>query len=179
MNLDLYSRNLSVGITGHREFIGSQSPVFHRSIGDLLYYLERNVCKPEDQVVLSTGLASGADCLVAEMAIKRGWSIRAILAAPAEEFERDFASSTEINTFYTLLHQADEVTVAAPSGTPSPDRYCCVGDLLISRVDHLIAIWDGNMFNPRAGGTAWVVARFLAREATNSNRLHHIKVQRV
>jgi hypothetical protein len=178
MSPEASARALTVGVTGHRAFTGGDSQAFRRAVVGVLESLEHVQGQAVNRPNLLTGLAAGADCLVTELALERGWTAVAVLAAPVEDFEGDFTPGAPLEMFRALLQRVDEVVVTAPTGTPSPDRYCRVGDWLVERSDHLIAVWDRDMSRPKAGGAAWVVQRFLKQDDSAWERVHHIQVQR-
>jgi len=167
---------LSVGVTGHRFFRQSGSQEFVQSLSDIFTELEQQ-CN-DGFPVLYSGLADGADCEVAELAIIRGWELIAVLAGPEAEFALEHAPSKRTEVYAKLLGLAQGIIIAAPAGTSSPERYCKVGDQIIQSIDHLIAVWDGDASNAMPGGTAWVVAKFLQSGTNAVGRLHHLKVNR-
>ena len=136
------------------------------------------VRSPDGVPVLYSGLADGADCEVAQLAVWRGWELVAVLAAPEADFAAEHETQHGKALYEKLLDCAQRIIIAAPSYTDSPERYCMVGDQILGPIDHLIAVWDGDSSNPKAGGTAWVVAKFLHTGSDNLNKLHHLKVNR-
>lgn len=168
---------ISVGITGHRSFLQSGSRDFAESLSDVLSLIESGSIG--ELPVLFSGLADGADCEVAMAALLRGWDLVAILASSEAEFAMEHETSEKVAVYQKLLGRAQQVVVAAPPGTASPLRYCMVGEQIIEHVDQLIAVWDGDTSDPKAGGTAWVVERFRSKGLQPAEKLHHIKVTRV
>lgn len=167
---------IRVGVTGHRVFIKSDLKNFTRSLIDVFSLIESE--STSERPLLFSGLADGADCEVAVSALLRGWDLVAVLAAPAADFSMEHETPEKVAVFNKLLDKAQRVVIAAPPGTTSPLRYCMVGEQIIATIDHLIAVWDGDTSNPKAGGTAWVVERFLHNGLERPKRLHHIKVKK-
>ena len=170
------SSRVSVGVTGHRAFIQSGSRDFVRSL--------RNVCSlielesAGERPMLFSGLADGADCEVAMFALSRGWDLVAVLASPEVDFVLEHETSETVAMYEKLLGRAQRIVIAAPPGTVSPLRYCMVGEQISEPIEHLIAVWDGDTSSPKAGGTAWVVEKFLRSGLHSPEKLHHIKVTR-
>ncbi len=167
---------VSVGVTGHRAFIQSGSGDFARALGDVFSLIELE--SAGGCPMLFSGLADGADCEVAMSALLRGWGLVAVLAAPETDFSLEHDTCDKVALYEKLLGRALRVVIAAPTGTSSPVRYCMVGEQIIEHIDHLIAVWDGDTSNPKAGGTAWVVEKFLHNGLHSPEKLHHIKVTR-
>jgi len=165
---------ISVGVTGHRVFNQSGSCDFAQSLSDILSLIESK--SVSGLPVLYSGLADGADCEVAVAALLRGWGLVAVLASSEAEFALEHETS---ETYEKLLKNAQSVVIAAPPGTASPQRYCMVGERIIEHVEHLIAVWDGDTSDPKAGGTTWVVDRFRSNGLRSPEKLHHIKVTRI
>lgn len=121
---------------------------------------------------LITPLAEGADQLVAEVALARGWRIEAVLPFAAEEYRQDFAHpATPGTTPAECLAGFDRLLAAAGSNVLVLDgdraaaarSYEAAGRTVVRNCDLLIAIWDGGDEEPaKRGGTAETV-RFAAR----------------
>jgi len=168
---------ISVGVTGHRAFVQSGSFDFAQRLGDVLSLIESG--SVSERPVLFSGLADGADCEVAMAALLRGWDLVAVLASSEAEFAMEHETPEKVTVYQKLLGRAQQVIVAAQPGVASPLRYCMVGEQIIEHVHQLIAVWDGDTADPKAGGTAWVVERFLSNGLQPPRKLHHIKVNRV
>lgn len=152
-----------VGATGHRDIPPADLARLRSAISGTLAKFEAQC--GASPLVLLTGLAAGADQLVAQCVLDRNkalkrWSIGAVLALPAEEFANDFDPGPARAGFEALLSQCDWITVAAPSGTVKPLCYVAVGDVIARQAQWLIALWDGKP-SDKQGGTADVVRRFI------------------
>lgn len=147
-----------VAVTGHRDLLLQDLPLLEQAVDRVLGQIQASAV--EGTATLLSGLAEGADRLVAERALALGWQIVAVLALPADEFEEDFASEASRAEFRELLSKCAKVVEASVSGTPRPSCYANVAERIVATSDWLIALWDGS---PAAGsgGTAEVVARFL------------------
>ncbi len=131
---------------------------------------------------LITGLAEGADCLVAACAFRLGWRVTAVLALPIEEFERDFSGPESVAEFRALLGRCHRVRHVSATVLARPECYGAVGTLICHEADALLALWDGDVAAAsKVGGTAWVVERFKQKQpetAGGQQGLIHLHVQR-
>lgn len=146
-----------VGVTGHRDLPEEDIQKLRSAVVNQLNSIGAKY--PHSPLILLTGLAEGADCLVARCAFELGWSLGAVLALPQAEFEQDFGSDASRAEFKDLLSHCDWIRQAAPEGCPRPKCYEHVGDWIAIHVQYLIALWDGNK-NGKIGGTGYVVKLF-------------------
>lgn len=146
-----------VGVTGHRDIPLEDIPKLEASVSDQLACFENKY--RHSRYVLLTGLAEGADRLVARCAIARGWSLGGVLALPRAEFEADFSTAASVAEFRDLLSRCDRVEEVAPAGHSRPECYELVGEWISIHAQCLIALWDGTD-NGKKGGTADVVKLF-------------------
>lgn len=149
---------ISVGVTGHRHFN-------ERTDKNFLQYVDDTLCKPEwhraEHRDLFSGLAEGADLIVAERAVGMGWNLKAILAKPLPLYYDDFTNSDSKRKLDHMLSVATEVVSVACEGRDNTQCYMDVGDLIIQNSSFLIAVCDLDLHHPSPGGTAWVVNRFI------------------
>jgi hypothetical protein len=157
-----------VGVTGHRTDallkLAADSDCLRKRIGqvlDRLCTIARNLHKEAGEVYtqesplmrLISPLAEGADRLVAEEALARGYELQALLPFPREQYEETFAARPgSKDQFETLLTQA--TTVLELGGAPKP--FHTVGHILLLQCDLLIAVWNGAPAQGE-GGTGQVV----------------------
>jgi hypothetical protein len=144
-----------VGVTGHRPptLPDGESGALAQRVDEVMALL-----RDHGFGRLVTGLAEGADRLVANRALEQGWAIDALLPFAVEPYEQDFSDAASREAFRRLLARAQSVEVVPPSHEP----YRRQGDELVERSRLLVAIWDGEPARG-PGGTAEVVAR--AQEA--------------
>jgi len=113
-------------------------------------------------------LAEGADRLVADVVLKHGGTLEALLPLPIEEYEKDFTTPESNHEFRELLAESHRVTVT-DCGVPLDDpnyrqkSYLRVGQETVARCDILIALWDGEP-SRGIGGTADIVALALKQK---------------
>ena len=138
----------------------------HRNISDIekVKNLVRNQLKllvqllGIERIEIITGLAEGADTLVAEIAIDEGMSVRAILPAPINVYRSDFKGNAlkEFNQFFSQENKSskfvyEEIPLPEKEGNRSfsnQDRnqiYVRLMDYLIRRSNIIIAVGTVNL----------------------------------
>lgn len=177
---------LNVGITGHRAG-GLTAPLVRKLkplVEDVLRQLRDaalTLQQSEDafcshtkaQLLLHTGLASGADQIAARSARSSGYAIRAVLPFEPDEYRKDFAPGKELKSFEKALAATDEIVALPGERANLNAAYVQVGQSLVDTADVLIAIWDGKR-GRGPGGTAHVVEMALE----SSVPVLHIEVNR-
>ena len=144
-----------MGVTGHRDL--ARPDVAAAEVDVVLDHL---VGDSGRVLVVVSGLAEGADRLVAQQVLARqGSRLIALLPMDPIDYVSDFADAGSVKEFTDLLHAADEVEVIR--GAPSDDwtreaAYERAGHAMLDRSDVLIALWDGQPSKGR-GGTAEMV----------------------
>src|ERR1043166_6730664 len=187
-----------VGVTGHRwnKLHRADAPAVEARIGEVLAAIEDEVRRvhrdphagyrqpgaggEERQVVppefrLLSGLAEGADRLVAVAAHRRGWSLQGVLPFRRELYQRDFrkkvrrpdgyeetASPPEpdeasIQEFHQLLAIAEKSggVQELDGRAGSPAAYEPLASALFLNAVVLLAVWDG--LPAKRGGTGHIV----------------------
>lgn len=143
-----------VGVTGHRK-LGADPIQTWRVFAECAVALQhhRDEAQGRGQSVAAWScLAIGADSLFAQAALGLNIPLHAIL--PFADYPEDF-SAEERPLFDHLVATAASVEWL-PRKRRSNLAYLAAGELLVRRVDHLIAVWNGQ---PAAGkgGTGDVV----------------------
>ena len=154
---------LVIGVTGHRNFDAPDSRLEETVRGELrrlgnLY--------PHSPFLIVSGLAEGADRLVAKLAMETlSAKLIAILPFPEAEYRKDFKSAESQDEFSDLLHKAQAVVIApqredaaavAAGGEPRNRQYARAGAYVVENCQVLIALWDG-LAARGVGGTGDVV----------------------
>jgi len=160
------------GVTGHRTL--HDIPALSSSLRDFLNTGYLKAFTPEAQQALTTAtntpitfstispLAEGADRLVADVVLKHGGILEALLPMPVDEYEKDFITPESKREFREFLAQSQRVTVtecgvALDDPNYRQKSYLRVGEETVARCDILIALWDG-LPSRGMGGTADIVA---------------------
>lgn len=156
--------SLNIGITGHRDIPPDDIPKLEAAVLQELNTIQKRY--PNTNINILTGLAQGADQLVARVALKHNFSLIAVLPFVQNEYEKDFNGSDELNKFRELLQQCSAVKICQIADDGSRDEgYSELGRTLVSCSDIVIALWDGEIekdsetgeSNALPGGTADVV----------------------
>jgi hypothetical protein len=139
-----------LGVTGHRHLAGLDA--VGAAVDDVLGVVEQAAGDRPCTVV--SCLAEGADRLVARRALARPeWSLDVILPLAADDYETDFPATAD--EFRALLGQASSV-LNMPPAPSRVDAYLAAGLRLVSTIDRLVAVWDGEPAEG-PGGTAEIV----------------------
>ena len=155
-----------VAVTGHRDILPDDISLLSTVVSKVLAGISAD--HPNTPCLLITGLAEGADRIVARCALKTGWRIGAVLPLARDEYEADFESEQSITEFRELLGLSVWVRAPDSGAVERPDCYRALGDWLARQAQVLIAMWDGGPGNG-PGGTADVVTRF--REGVQTDDL--------
>ncbi len=156
---------LVVAVTGHRDLIASELPAIREHVRAFMAELERRY--PDLPVVVMSGLAAGADSLVAEEALALGLKVIAALPMPRNLYADDFATGPERDRFDALCARAHEIIelpftpgntadLARERGHNRDRQYAQLGVFLSAHCHVLLALWDGRN-SGELGGTAAVV----------------------
>jgi len=156
---------LVVAVTGHRDLVESELPALRERVSAFMADLERRY--PDLPVVVMSGLAAGADSLVAEEALALGLKVIAALPMPRSLYAEDFPPGPERERFHELCARAHEVIelpltpgntadLAREHGHNRDRQYAQLGVFLSAHCHVLLALWDGRN-SGELGGTAAVV----------------------
>ena len=148
---------LTIGVTGHRLIAGSSTAAIEAAVASIFANVRAKA--PHAPLLLLSGLAEGADRLVARLAVERfGAELVAVLPRAAEDYRRDFATADSKAEFDRLLAAA-RLVVAPPADVPGSDLtagYLWAGNFTALHSHLLIALWDGEAARGD-GGTACIV----------------------
>ena len=147
------------GVTGHRHLDEVDKPALELAVDECLADIEATL--PSKNHCLVSGLAAGADQLVAWRALKRGWALKAVLAAPLDTFALTMPFIDAHSLRNELIPKCSEVTVVASTKRGETYGYIAVANSILN-AGSLIALWDGEP-GRGAGGTAYTVVRFLEK----------------
>jgi hypothetical protein len=148
---------LTIGVTGHRQIAEPCTADLETAVHAI--FAKVRAAAPEVPLLLLTGLAEGADRLVARIAQEHhGAELVAVLPRAADGYRSDFATPESKAEFDRLLASARQVvTPPASAGHTNPtDGYAWAGNWTALHAHLLIALWDGNEARGD-GGTAEIV----------------------
>ncbi|MGI6400616.1 MAG: hypothetical protein ACOX0A_00605 [Thermoguttaceae bacterium] len=156
---------LHVGVTGRRHIVPSAVPAIERATQSILRTLNES---DAECVVVSTGLAVGADSIVARVLLDLRerepnfrLRLRALLPMSLDDYEDDF-NKNELRELHSILAQCDDVTALRPvrSKDGRLDRvaqYAALRDRLVEESEVLLAYWSGDASVVKKGSTVDVV----------------------
>lgn len=164
--------SLTVGVTGHRALPPESRGALEGSVGRVLTDLRRAfadvaprhaaVSDPAPPVLsLASGLAAGADQMVAAAALERGYRLRAMLPFAPTDYAADFGGEP-LACYEQQLAAAHSVWAGSGDRTAAGAAYMLAGEATLTVSQILLAIWDGAPARG-SGGTAQVVEEALRR----------------
>lgn len=150
---------LLVGVVGHRDLVPDEVPAIRSAIEQLLRELRD--AQPDVRINLLTSQADGADLLAADVAHGLGIEIVALLPFAEAQCRADLASDAAREVFDRTMAGAQKLEVScaveAYAGGPAHigearDRqFERAGDLVARYSSLVIAVWDGQDTEHRAG----------------------------
>ncbi len=155
-----------VAVTGHRDIPVEDVAVLSLVISAQLHDISTR--HPDTPCMLLSGLAEGADRLVARCALEAGWHLGAVLPLKQQDYEKDFTSEQSVADFREFLSRTTWVRELSSASSGRPQCYRMLGKWLAHQSQVLIALWDGAPENG-PGGTADVVRMF--SEGVTTDRL--------
>jgi hypothetical protein len=157
---------LSIGVTGHRAARLDGTDLSHAVAATLalIEQVARSVM-PDACLNLVSALADGADSMVADAALARGWALSSVLPFAREQYASDFSGTHDLAVLARLIDASARVFEIVGSTRPdaAPAGYERAGRIVLAQADILIAIWDGQPALGR-GGTAQIVAEAVVRD---------------
>jgi hypothetical protein len=156
-----------IGVSGHRDPHAADLQLLRGQVEVFLSELKHRLSDTELRVM--TGMAQGADLLVAGEAVKAGCKVDAVLPMPLERYIEDFdaESGTALRALLadpavtcTVLPPPPGADANAPHGAGRSVFYANLTQALTAKCNLLLALWDGNT-SRLEGGTADTVLRYL------------------
>jgi hypothetical protein len=143
---------MRIGITGHTNLTDSAEQLIYTALVQRLRTFEGT------EIIGVTCLADGADQLFARAVTEVGGSYEVVLPAP--DYRRIAVPPPRRRAFDALLAGARAVL---STGEPRSGvrAYVAANRIMLDRVDHLLAVWDGHERDD-PGGTSDVIT--LARD---------------
>jgi hypothetical protein len=158
---------LVVGLSGHRNLYPGCEEQLARTVRSFLEDLKRRM--PQTELRIMTGMAQGADLLVAEVALQQGLQVDAVLPMPLAEYLSDFDEQPAALLQSLLSNKNVRCTeLTLPPSIQSPGApvardayYANLTEILIDKCSLLLALWNGQS-SPLPGGTADTLLRYLS-----------------
>jgi hypothetical protein len=156
-----------IGVSGHRDPHAADLPQLRVQVETFLTDMKQRLSHTELRVM--TGMAQGADLLVAGAALQAGCKVDAVLPMPLERYIEDFDAQSGAALRALLENPAVTTTVLppppganshAPHGAGRSVFYANLTQVLTAKCNLLLALWDGNT-SRLEGGTADTVLRYL------------------
>lgn len=172
-----------IGVSGHRDPHAAHLPQLRGQVEAFLTDLKRRLSDTELRVM--TGMAQGADLLVAGEAVKAGCKVDAVLPMPLERYLEDFDEESRAALRALLADPAVTCTVLPPPPGADPNAshgagrsvfYASLTQALTAKCNLLLALWDGNT-SRLEGGTADTVLRYLGARSHLSHDKSDIEFQ--
>lgn len=150
-----------LGVTGHRDLQSEDAEILRATLRHFFEQLQRDC--PKSPFKLISGLAEGADRLVAEVALEIGFGLLAALPMPQEDYEQDFDSQQSLERFRDLAAKAESCFVVPHDSDlanvePRRDlKYLALGRYIARHSQIVIALWDGVSEQIAADGSKQVL----------------------
>jgi hypothetical protein len=135
-----------IGITGHSNLTLDTVPLVAEALRAVLAGTQR-------PVVGVTCLARGADQVFARVVLELGGEVEVVL--PAADYRERKVKPENAAEFADLIGKASTVTTM-PFETSSRDAYMAASEAVLTGVDAIVAVWDGQPSDGH-GGTGDVV----------------------
>lgn len=156
---------LIISVTGHRDLLAEELPALREAVQR--FFTDLSERYPGYELTVLDPLASGADQLVAAVAIELGLRLIVPLPKPLADYRADIEAEGTLPEFDRLLERAATVLDISPLTTQQHSRqlppqltpsapYANLGIFLSSHCHVLLAIWDGKR-SDEIGGTSQVV----------------------
>lgn len=145
-----------VGVTGHRDIPAEDEAAISDAVRQHLKKIKEKY--PDTPFKLISGLAEGADRLVAVVALELEFSLLAALPMDQDEYEQDFQNPNSLTHFRSLIDRADNCFVV--ESTPEQSRngkYLALGHYIARHSQIVIALWDGVSEQRMPDGTTQIL----------------------
>ena len=167
---------LVVGVTGHRDLRPQDRDLLETTVSNVLADLKRDYLdnSPHTPIVILSGLAEGADQLVAKIAVRdHGAILVAAFPMEAAEYREDFrgnnAIAADAETEFDKLWKLADATYEVPYREGSSrnaiqtnpqqrdEQYQDLGHFIVRHSNLVIALWNGDERELKTGGTGQVM----------------------
>ncbi|MBM7606353.1 hypothetical protein JOC75_004401 [Metabacillus crassostreae] len=144
-----------LGITGHRDI----HPKAYEEVKKVtINYLDQ-LMEVHSNLLLLSPLASGADQLLAILALERGITVHAPIPFPIERYCLDFPEGEARNIFLKLTNKVDRIFIPDVAVNQKNETLCyfAVGAFVAQRSQLLFGLWNGEKFPEKTGGTNHII----------------------
>ncbi|MGV9601311.1 hypothetical protein ACWDR1_32090 [Streptosporangium sandarakinum] len=142
-----------IGVTGHMNLSAATMSLISRALDAFLAQ------RGGGEVTGVSCLARGADSLFAEAVLAAGGELEVVL--PSRDYRQSKVKPDHAEQFDALLSKAAKVQTM-DFDKASQKAYIAANETLLSSIDELVAVWDGEP--GQGGGTAEVVAEARSRD---------------
>jgi hypothetical protein len=140
---------LRIGITGHMNLTPETIDLVRAGISEALE------AHQDGDLVGFSCLAAGADSIFAQAVLDVGGKLTVVVSSA--DYRDKKVDPADQSAYDLLLSQASEVN-AMPFKTGGREAYAAANEHILTSIDHLFAVWDGQL--PAAkGGTADAVSQ--------------------
>lgn len=151
-----------VAVSGHRDLIEAELPAIRTKVSAAVQEIEN--LSPQSPHILLSALAEGADQLVAEVALERGWQVVAVVPMPLEDFIHDFETDAARKQFQYMLIRCTAIQELPWSAKLDHDitstrdqQYRDQGTYIALQAQVVLALWDGQENSTGSVGASWTV----------------------
>lgn len=145
-----------IGVSGHRD-LDDPNLIYKSCLKTFKRIQGKSADTPK---ILLCGMATGADQVAAEAALKVGWKVFAVLPMPKESYLDDFSALEQLS-LESLLERCEKVIelplakqVDSDIYDPRDQQYRNLGIYLLRNVQLMLLCWDGDeSIEPAPGGT--------------------------
>lgn len=150
-------QTLSVGVTGHRpeRLEGADLAALADAVSHVLTAIEK--AAGQTHIRLVSALAEGADSIIADAALAKGWQVDVVLPFVRDDYASDFDLGAVQDAHRERLSRAYAVFELPGERAFQDAAYERAGRVVMTQSDVLIAVWDGEPVRGR-GGAAQIVA---------------------
>ena len=151
---------IGVGVTGHRlaRLAPDAWPAVATQAEQLLDTIAVTLSPGQPaRLRLITALADGADSLVTDAALARGWTVDAVLPFSHADYAGDFSASARPAHENRLAAARAVLELPGSRESDAGTGYERAGRIVLAQSDVLIAVWDGAPARGR-GGAGQIVA---------------------
>ena len=154
---------LFIGVTGHRDIEPASARELVRVVNHQLRRLVEAIRFTEIRIL--SGMAPGADLIVARAAVEAGVRVEAVLPMPLASYLKDFDAAWRAELEDLLAHPLVHRVELTPTGNLDEQggrnsSYLSLGAALARRSSLLLAVWDGHSAR-LPGGTSDTVLHYL------------------